>query len=347
MKKIHFYSSLIITLFLGIIIFFIKKNNISLFSSNSFLTNFQNFSQLKIILIHFIAFFSLIYLIFSFFDYLKTLSQKKIIYQAFSKYVNIAQYFLKNPTHIKLGGENKYVTVYFLDIKNFSKILKDYESHIVDYLNEYFSAMSAIIFKNQGIVDKYDGDAIMAFWGTPEKQKNQALLACETALEQQKSLKQLRKKWKKENKPEIYADISIVTGNMMVGNIGSKNYLNYTLIGENVNIGFELEKINTIYKTEILVGENTYKEAKSEYVFREIDEIQIKDFNKTKIFELLDKKENIEAKQKELIENYTQALKSYRAKKYEEAKKFVNNCLRIYPNDTPSILLKEKILKEK
>lgn len=222
--------------------------------------------------------------------------EKKFIKGRFSKYVSssVVDELLKNPKALQLGGEDRFITVFFSDIRGFTTISEQLgePQKLVALLNEYLSAMTGIIFQYYGTLDKYVGDEIMAFWGAPVPQKDHAILACKTALAQIKYLeKVLYPKLTAEKKPLLHIGIGINTGTMTVGNMGSESRMDYTLMGDEVNLGARLEGTNKIYKTTIIMSEATYNEVKDKVIARELDIIRVKGKTKTvKIFELMDLK---------------------------------------------------------
>ena len=304
------------------------------------------FYALMVILVFGSVFF-VIYYIFYFFTTKGLREKRQLLQKAFSHYISpsVIQDILARPQGLVLGGKSAYLTVYFLDIEGFSEMMSEYHpKQIVKYLNEYFSEMAEIILKHEGTIDKYEGDAIMAFWGAPKMQEDHAVLACRSALEHQKAMKKIRTKWKKLKRPEFHGKIGIASGDMVVGNIGSKGHFNYTVIGRAVNGGVQIEKLNRIYETEILVGEKTYHKAKHDFEFREIDSVNLKGYKKnTRIFELLAPKGKLQNIKAELVSKYHEALNATREESWEEAQKAINHCLRIAPKDKPSQILKEKI----
>ena len=182
-------------------------------------------------------------------------------------------------------------------------------------------------------MDKYEGDAIMAFWNAPVAQHNHALNACVTALENQKRLSELRKKWAEEKKPEIHVRIGLNTGEAVVGNMGSENRFDYTAMGDNVNLGSRLESINKQYGTELIISESTFEKVKDKLICRELDIIRVKGKNEpVRIFELIEKKSEIRNQKSEIISNFAEALKLYRTKNFLKAKEAFN----AIKNDPPS-----------
>ncbi|MEI7848621.1 MAG: adenylate/guanylate cyclase domain-containing protein, partial [Chloroflexota bacterium] len=156
----------------------------------------------------------------------------------------------------EIGGDSKNLTILFSDIENFTPLSEKMPPRdLMLYLSEYFETATKIIIKNGGTVDKYIGDGILAFWGAPIDDKNHAIHCCNTALELQEAFKILNLKWRSEGKPEIMTRIGINTGNVVVGNIGSEDRLNYTVIGDQVNLASRMESLSKIYGTRIIVSE--------------------------------------------------------------------------------------------
>jgi|YNPMSStandDraft_1061717.scaffolds.fasta_scaffold00013_82 adenylate cyclase len=230
--------------------------------------------------------------------------EKRFIRATFSNFVSkvVVDELLKHPEKIKLGGENKEITVLFSDIRGFTSRSEQMKpEEVVDLLNKYLSRMTDIIFKFHGTLDKYIGDAIMAFWGAPIPQEDHALLACCTALEMVKELERLNKELPEDLNLNI--GIGINSGYAIVGNMGSSSRMDYTLIGDTVNTGSRLEGVNKFYKTQIIISEYTYEKIKDYFYIRLIDKITAK--GKTipiKIYEIIDYKEDFDPNK--LIEKY-------------------------------------------
>lgn len=208
--------------------------------------------------------------------------QKRWIKEAFGHYLSpaIIEQLIENPDQLKLGGERMELTVMFSDIRSFTTYSESHSAEeVVQILNEYLDAMTKIILKNNGTLDKYVGDEIMAVWGAPVKMppKEQAIAAVKTALEQCDRLKELHVKWKSEGKMPLGMGIGINTGEMISGNIGSMEVFDYTVIGDNVNIGARVEALTRKYDTDIIITESTYELIKDErFIFRELDSIVVK-----------------------------------------------------------------------
>ncbi len=226
------------------------------------------------------------------YQYLTERKQKKVIKTIFSYYVHpsVVNQLISNPSLVHLGGEKREMTVLFTDLWNFTTISEAYPPEFIfNFLNEYFEAMTKIIFKYGGTLDKYIGDALVAFWGAPIYYEDHALRACLCALRMQFELEKLRVKWKKEGKPLLYMRIGINTGEMIVGNLGGYGRFNYTVIGDSVNLGARLEEINKEFGTNIIISEYTYEKVKDFFSVRELGSITVKGKTKpVKIYELLD-----------------------------------------------------------
>jgi adenylate cyclase len=219
--------------------------------------------------------------------------EKKVIQGMFSNYVSksIVDELIKHPEKLELGGEERNITVLFSDIRGFTTLSEKLTSQeLVAHLNEYLSAMTDIIFKYEGTLDKYVGDEIMAFWNAPLEQENHAELACLAALEMMSKLHNLNENWPEDRNLNI--GIGMNTGLMTVGNMGSKSRMDYTLMGDNVNLGARLEGTNKIYGTNIIISELTYVEIKDQFICRELDNIRVKGKQKpVMIYEVMDKVE--------------------------------------------------------
>ena len=219
--------------------------------------------------------------------------EKKFLKNQFGKYVSedVVNQILKDPSKIKLGGEIRELTVLFSDIRGFTTISEGMAPDaLVNLLNKYLSKMTNVIVRNHlGTLDKYIGDAIMAFWGAPLPHKKHALLACSAAVEMMNELNIFNKETRLKRPLNI--GIGINTAGMLVGNMGSEVRMDYTLIGDGVNLGSRLESINKYYKTNIIISEATYEQVKSNVIVRELDLVRVKGKNKpVQIFELIDLK---------------------------------------------------------
>lgn len=260
---------------------------------------------------------------------------------AFGKYVSedVVKRILENPDELKLGGDEKILTVLFSDIIGFTSISEKLKPEaLVRQLNEYLDEMSNVILKHHGTIDKFVGDAIIAFWGAPMPQPKHAIRACLTALEYQKRLKELRVNWTKKKKDPFYVRIGIHTGKMIVGNIGSQKRFDYTVIGDAVNLGARLEGANKVFGTEILISGETYRAAEHEIEAREIDLITVKGKTRpVRVYELLDEKGQLSKAKKDLLKEFDKGLKAYQKQDWDEAIKCFEDALKIEKKDGPSL----------
>ncbi len=208
-----------------------------------------------------------------------TYSEKKAreIRRIFASYVTerIVKELIKNPELTKLGGERREVTVLFSDIRGFTSLSESLPpEEVVSVLNEYFEVMTEVIFRHEGTLDKFIGDAIMVFWGAPLPQPDHAQRAVKCALEMVEHLKDLHNKWKKEGKPLLRSGIGINTGEVLVGNIGAEGKkMDYTVIGDHVNLASRLEGLTKKFKVDIIISEYTLEKIKSSLLSGELGAI--------------------------------------------------------------------------
>lgn len=269
-------------------------------------------------------------------------NQKKFVEGAFSQFLasEILNKLLKDPSTLALGGETKELTIFFSDIAGFTTISEKLTpQELVDVLNYYLTEMADIIVvDNSGYVDKYEGDAVMAFWGAPVDDDSHALKACYAALDNQKKLKDIQEYFAtKVEGGKISIRIGINTGPVVVGLMGSKKKLNYTVIGDAVNLASRLEGANKQFSTEIMISEYTYKHVQDDVEVRELDLLQLKGKKEpTRVFELICRKGEISSEKVKVVEIFHQGLKLYRERKFKEAVDFFKKALEIDENDGPS-----------
>jgi adenylate cyclase len=208
--------------------------------------------------------------------------------------------------------------------------------------------MTNIILKDEGTVDKFEGDAIIAFYGAPNELENQAERACMTCVEMQKRLKELRSKWKDEGRPELMMRIGLCTGHAVVGNMGSRNRMDYTMMGDTVNTAARLEGVNKIYGIYTLVCETTFKKASKKVWGREIDAIQVVGKKEpVKVFQLLGMSDDIDERLLEMVQYYEKGLQLYRKQNWDKAKEYFKGALKIDPEDGPSKTLLKRCTEYK
>lgn len=203
----------------------------------------------------------------------------KYIRQTFSKFVSadVVDELLKHPDNLALGGSKKEITIFFSDIRGFTTISEALgPEELVKLLNEYLSAMTDLVIEYKGTIDKYMGDAIMAFWGAPVPLEDHAYYACVAALAQLDYLKILQQRWVERNVPVIDIGIGLNSGPAVVGNMGSSHRMEYTCMGDTINLGSRLEGSNKMYGTNVIISEHTYEKVKDRVIARELDLVRVK-----------------------------------------------------------------------
>ncbi|HAT49341.1 MAG TPA: adenylate/guanylate cyclase domain-containing protein, partial [Alphaproteobacteria bacterium] len=272
--------------------------------------------------------------------YLQEMSQKKMIKGAFGQYLSpkVVDILVKDPSKLSLGGEERVMTAYFSDVAGFSTISEKLTpSELVLLLNEYLTAMCEIIARYDGTVDKFEGDAIIAFWGAPLDQPNHATLCCHAAAEMQQYMVQMRERLVKEGRAELRVRMGINSGRMVVGNMGSKQRMDYTIMGDAVNLAARLEGANKFYASDTMISDATYQLAKDDIDCRVLDTVRV--IGKKEpviIYQLLGKKGEVTGVLAELLVHYNAGLEQYRARKYQEAIGHFEKAVAVIPNDGPS-----------
>lgn len=229
-------------------------------------------------------------IITQFLHYLTTGKEKRFIKHAFSRYINeeVLDELLDHPEKLELGGENRVLTVLFSDIRNFTGLSEQLPpNEVVALLNEYLTEMVDIVFTHHGTLDKFIGDAVMAFWGAPVKTDDHAEQAVQAALAMLKKVEELRARWQEQGKPALHIGIGINTAEITVGNIGSERSQSYTVIGDGVNLASRLESLNKTYQTSLIVSEATYERVKDQVTARFLDDVKVKGKEQSvKIYEI-------------------------------------------------------------
>jgi adenylate cyclase len=260
------------------------------------------------------------------------------ITRTFGQYVSpqVVAELVADPAKAALGGEKRVMTVMFSDIRGFTTMSEKLDPvDLVNFLNEYLTAMTDIIFARGGVVDKYMGDAIMAFWGAPIEQPDHAKRACLTSLDMMTKLQEMRREWQARQLPDIDIGIGLNTGPMTVGNMGSKVRFDYTVMGDSVNLASRLEGINKEYGTNIVISEFTRKQIPEDMVCRELDLVAVKGKKEpVRIFELVAVVATTEIRDR--IEMYNKGLALYKERRFVEAKAAFEAVLEKYPGDGPS-----------
>jgi len=265
--------------------------------------------------------------------------KKKEVKNAFQHYVApaIVDQMLERVDQLHLGGERKQLTALFSDIRGFTSISeKMLPENLVRFLNEYLSAMTRIVLDYQGTVDKYMGDAIMAFYGAPLEQPDHAVRACKTAVDMIVRLKELRKGWESRNLPSMNIGIGVNSGEMSVGNMGSEERFDYTIMGDNVNLASRLEGINKQYGTNIVISQFTYEFVRNEpFIVRELDSVRVKGKREpVTIYELMGYG-TLDQQTETLLKTFSEGLAAYKNRQWDQAIASFHEALHVNPNDEP------------
>ncbi len=274
------------------------------------------------------------------FSYATEGRQRRQIKQAFSHYMSdlLIQDLLKNPDKLRLGGEKRVLTVFFSDLAGFTSLSEKLTpEEVVMLLNRYLTAMTDIILASGGLIDKYEGDAIMAFWGAPLPQEDHAVRACMAALDNQARLAELRQDFIRSGLPPVHARIGINTGEMIIGNMGSSQRFDFTVIGDSVNLASRLEGAGKEYGTHILISEETYLRVSDKVEAREIDLLRVKGKDKpVRIYELLCRKGEVDPVRKKGYDLFAAGLERYRKQQWEAAIAFFLQVSQLIPEDGPA-----------
>jgi adenylate cyclase len=272
-----------------------------------------------------------------------SLSHMKSSLRSFARYVprDLVRLLLESGNDADLTGEVRDLTIFFSDLAGFTSLSETRApDELVKFLGEYFDNMSHIIMDERGTVDKYMGDGIMAFWGAPMRVENHAAKACIATLRCQRRVKELSREG-----AELTTRIGLATGGVLVGNIGSTERMNYTVMGDIANLASRLEGLNKQYGTDSMVSEETYEQAKGDIVARPIDVVAVKGKKQgVKVYELLALTTDNDAVALAVAEASRRALDAYQAQKFEEAAAAWDEVLAKRPGDKAATLMKTRAL---
>ncbi|MBW2250272.1 MAG: CHASE2 domain-containing protein [Deltaproteobacteria bacterium] len=281
-----------------------------------------------------------IYVTITAYRYFIETRQKRFIKNAFSTYLApaVVKQLIDSPEGLNLGGEEREITAFFSDVQGFTSISEALTpNELVELLNEFLTEMTDIILKHEGTVDKFEGDAIIAFFGAPNVLQNHAERTCSACIKMQKRLAELRENWKENEKPQLKMRIGLCTGSAVVGNMGSESRMDYTMMGDTVNTAARLEGINKIYDIYTLISESTCIAAGSSIATREIDTINVVGKKEpVTIFQLLGYASDVDDLMNNTNEHYAAGLHAYRNQDWDKAIDFFNAALKISTDDGPS-----------
>jgi len=274
------------------------------------------------------------------YKYLSESHQKKFIKDAFSSYLapTVVKQLIDSPETLSLGGEERTITAFFSDVQGFTSISEKLTpGELVELLNEFLTEMTDVVLEHEGTVDKFEGDAIIAFFGAPNYLENQAEVACMACIDMQARLEKMRARWREEGQPELHMRIGLCTGPAVVGNMGSKSRMDYTMMGDTVNTAARLEGVNKIYGIYTLVSDSTRHAAGDSIVTREIDAINV--IGKAvpiTVYEILGYQGSTDQNLLAVADAYNKGLYAYRNQEWNRAIIHFNAALDIDPQDGPS-----------
>ena len=286
---------------------------------------------------------TLSYLLVNLRHYLLERSQKRLVTDAFGHYLSpdVVEALVKDPSKMVLGGESREMTAFFSDVASFSTISEKLTpAELVALLNEYLTDMCNIIADTGGTIDKFEGDAIIAFWGAPLAMEDHAVQACYSVIDQQKALKLFRKRLIQERQlpVEFRVRMGVNTGPMIVGNMGSAQRMDYTMMGDSVNLAARLEGANKFYRNYSMISEATYAGAKDFIDARELDRIRVVGKNESvTVYDLLERRNQTSGPMAELVPIYLRGLELYRQMDFSAAQQQFRKALQVIEKDGPSL----------
>jgi adenylate cyclase len=275
--------------------------------------------------------------------------EKSFLRKAFTTYLSpdVVDQIVDNPGLLKLGGQEKQITALFTDIKSFSTLSeKVTPEHLVQILNRYLTVMSDIVLEEKGTIDKYIGDAIVSFFGAPIDLPDHAKRACLAAIRMKEAEDRLNEEFKEAGDVpmEIHTRIGVNTGAMVVGNMGTDNKMNYTIMGNDVNLAARLEGVNKQYGTWILVSESTWNATEGMFVGRKLDRVRVVGINTpVQLWNLVAVRSEATPQLIALTDRFNLAIDAYREKRLDDAIMLFTKCLESHPDDAASSIFLERV----
>ncbi len=275
--------------------------------------------------------------------------EKRFLRKAFTMYLSsdVVNQIVDDPSLLKLGGHEKQITALFTDIKSFSTLSeKVTPEQLVEILNRYLTVMSDIVLEQRGTIDKYIGDAIVSFFGAPLDLPDHAIRACLAAVRMKEAELALNEQMlaSGECPMPIYTRIGINTGPMVVGNMGTDNKMNYTIMGNDVNLAARLEGVNKLYGTWILVSESTWNETGGMFLGRKLDRVRVVGIDTpVQLYNIMGVKSECAGPMIALADRFNLAVDAYREKRLSDAILLFTKCLDIAPEDAASRMFLDRV----
>jgi adenylate cyclase len=291
-----------------------------------------------------------VYIALTVYYYVTEQRERKKIKGTFKQYVaeHVVEEMIKDPARLKLGGEEKVLTVLFSDLEGFTTYSERHSAHeMTVMLSEYYDRVTEQIFLQHGTLKEYVGDELLAFFGAPLAEADHARRACEAALAMREQTRILADEWAKVGRPPIRARTGINSGPMVVGNLGSKYRFAYGVVGDQVNLGSRLEGLNKVYGTDIIIGENTAGLVENAFRLRELDMVRVKGRTQVvRIYELVGKAgAALVSEHDQALFIYAEALEAYRKGMWTEALALFHQALRLRSDDGPSRTLARRCVE--
>ena len=294
------------------------------------------------------------YLSITLYNYVQKEKEKEFVQGAFGHYLDpqVIANIVDNPDLLgQLGGDARVMTAFFSDVASFSTISENLTPvELVETINEYLTEMCEIIADHNGTIDKFEGDAVVAFWGAPMIQEDHAESAVIASIDMQLRMIDLRKKWEDEGamlelREKWAADgrgtffgvrMGINTGEMVVGNMGSKTRVDYTMLGDAVNLAARLEGAGKAYGVETMISESTYLITRNLVEARELDSIRVVGKEEpVRVYEILGRKGEVDPEKMQILDLFADGISKYRERKWDDAITLFEEGLKIDPNDGP------------
>lgn len=276
--------------------------------------------------------------------------EKRFIRNAFAKYVSpaVVAEIAERPELLRLGGQKRPLTILFSDLAGFTTLAERLDpEELVILLNEYLTEMTDIVLEEGGTLDKYIGDAVMAFWNAPQLQEDHADRALRCAVRMQRKMVELNHRWAREREGEsLVVRIGINTGSAVVGNVGGRDRFDYSAVGDAVNLAARLEPANKDYGTLVMVSEFAVDAARTgEYQLRELDLIAVKGKSfPVRVYELLELDEALlSPRKREAVRHYREGLAAFRRREWEMAARCFQEALAADPSDGPSQMYLQRV----
>jgi len=283
------------------------------------------------------------------YKYMTEEKEKRIVKDAFQHYLSpeVIDQVLDDPSSLALGGQKKELTVFFSDVRSFTTISESLTPEkLCELMNEYFTPMTSIVLRSKGVLDKYIGDAIMAFWGAPLELENSADVACQASIEMLFALDKIRIDFPKKGFPVIDIGIGLNTGQMSVGNMGSGERFTYTVMGDSVNLGSRLEGLTKEYGIKAMISQSTNaKLSPGKFFTRDLDDIRVKGKHEpVRVFDLM--RPDFFPQQNmitEFIQAFEYGRKHYGIQDWQKSHEAFAQCLRMKPDDKATALYLERV----